>query len=152
MFRNLWRAAAVLLATIATGALPLTASAQQLSLQPPPTSVTTNFSFQLDGLDCGLFSEMQPIGTESAPVTIVLRHGSASAQLWSWQKAAASGAIASRKDADLVMYRTDGTPVARYHLQNAWPSKMEVSEFDASKNEVSIETLTLVADHAQRIF
>jgi hypothetical protein len=25
-----------------------------------------------------------------------------------------------------VMYATDGTPVARYHLETAWPSKLEI--------------------------
>jgi hypothetical protein len=26
----------------------------------------------------------------------------------------------------LVMYATDGAPVARYHLETAWPSKLKI--------------------------
>jgi len=49
----------------------------------------------------------------------------------------------------VVMYQTDGTPVARYHLENAWPAKLEANAPEASKNEVSIETLEHVATPTQ---
>jgi phage tail-like protein len=34
-------------------------------------------------------------------------------------------------------------PALRFKLHNAWPCKWELSEFDASKNEVAIETLDI---------
>jgi T4-like virus tail tube protein gp19 len=46
----------------------------------------------------------------------------------------------------LVMYDTAGTPVARYHLEMAWPSKIDIGSFDASKNEISIESLEISHD------
>jgi hypothetical protein len=33
---------------------------------------------------------------------------------------------ASAQGHGLVMYATDGTPVARYHLEMAWPSKLGI--------------------------
>jgi hypothetical protein len=51
---------------------------------------------------------------------------------------------------DLVMYSTDGAPVARYHLENAWPTRVE-AEFDASKDEVSVESLARVATTIQQV-
>jgi T4-like virus tail tube protein gp19 len=43
----------------------------------------------------------------------------------------------------LVMYDSNSKPVARYHLENAWPSKIDVGSLDASKTEISIETLEI---------
>ncbi len=50
----------------------------------------------------------------------------------------------------MLMYQSGGTPVARYHLENAWPAKVETSAAEASKNEVAIETLERVATPTQR--
>lgn len=58
---------------------------------------------------------------------------------------------AARKSASLVMYSSDGTPVARYYLQNAWPSKLEVGALRAGSSEVLMETVTLVCEHLQRV-
>ena len=34
------------------------------------------------------------------------------------------------------MYATDGTPVARYHLENAWPSKLEIGQLTSGRHLV----------------
>ena len=47
--------------------------------------------------------------------------------------------------------RDDGTPVARYHLEMAWPSKLEVGGLKAGASEVLMETVTLVCEHIQRV-
>jgi len=51
--------------------------------------------------------------------------------------------LAAKKSAALVKYDSAGTPVARYHLENAWPSKIEISGLKAGANEVGIESITL---------
>ena len=38
---------------------------------------------------------------------------------------------AARKSCSLVMFNTKGKPVARYHLENAWPSKIEIGALKA---------------------
>jgi hypothetical protein len=44
----------------------------------------------------------------------------------------------------------DGSPVARYHLENAWPSKLELSGLKAGASEVLLERATVVCEHLQR--
>jgi phage tail-like protein len=41
------------------------------------------------------------------------------------------------------MYNADGKPVARYHLEDAWPSKVEIGALKADSNEVAVESITL---------
>jgi hypothetical protein len=73
--------------------------------------------------------------TSGSPV--VFTRATAGLAFVSW---AAAGA---RADAVLVMYDSDNKPVARYYLENAWPSKIDVGSLDASKNEVSIESVEI---------
>jgi hypothetical protein len=73
--------------------------------------------------------------TSGSPV--VFTRATAGSAFVSW---AAAGA---RADAVLVMYDSDSKPVARYYLENAWPSKMDVGSLDAGKNEVSIESVEI---------
>ena len=40
--------------------------------------------------------------------------------------------------------------MARYRLENAWPSEIEVSTLKAGASEVLMETVTLVYDAAKR--
>ena len=49
------------------------------------------------------------------------------------------------------MYNFDGAPVARYHLENAWPSKLEIGSLKAGASEVLMETVTLVCEQIQRV-
>ena len=61
---------------------------------------------------------------------------------------AAGGA---RKSAALVMYAANGTAVARYHLESAWPAKIEIGGLRAGASEVLIETVTVASDDIQRL-
>src|SRR3954470_23139832 len=87
------------------------------------------------------------------PPTLTLKRGkNQSMELWLWHEAVLQGDImAARKSCSLVMYATDGTPVARYHLEMAWPSKLEVGALKAGASEVLMETVTLVCEHIQRV-
>jgi phage tail-like protein len=58
---------------------------------------------------------------------------------------------AARKSCSLIMYNTGGQPVARYHLENAWPAKIEIGALKAGSNEVLRETVTLTCEHIQRV-
>jgi phage tail-like protein len=86
------------------------------------------------------------------PPTVTLKRGmSVNTDMWTWHEAALAGDLSARKDADLVMYATDGKPVARYHLENAWPSKVEIGGLKADSTEVLMETVTIVCEHIQRV-
>ena len=60
--------------------------------------------------------------------------------LYAWQSLPIGGPAPGLAHASPVMYNVDGKPVARYHLASARPAKV-VAEYDASKNEVSVESL-----------
>jgi phage tail-like protein len=144
-------------------------------LAPGDAITAARFSIVIDGYQIASFSELVGITTEVEPVellestdkevmlkklpgkrkppTLTLKRGkNNSMELWLWHEAVLMGdIIAARKSCSLVMYATDGTPVARYHLEMAWPSKLEVGALKAGASEVLMETVTLVCEHIQRV-
>jgi len=144
-------------------------------LAPGDAITAARFSIVIDGYQIASFSELVGITTEVEPVelmqstdkevvlkklpgkrkppTLTLKRGkNQSMELWMWHEAVLMGDImAARKSCSLVMYATDGTPVARYHLEMAWPSKLEVGALKAGASEVLMETVTLVCEHIQRV-
>ncbi len=143
--------------------------------QPNDAITAARFSITIDGYEIASFSELQGITTEVEPVelmestdnevilkklpgkakpaTLVLKRGkNSSMELWAWHEAVLMGDIvAARKSCSLVMYSTDGKPVARYHLEHAWPSKLEVGALKAGSSEVLMETVTIVSERIQRV-
>jgi len=51
------------------------------------------------------------------------------------------GAVA--RQTTVVVFAHDGSPVARYHLENAWPSKLEIGGLKSGSTEVAVESITL---------
>ncbi|GGS37610.1 MULTISPECIES: phage tail protein [Actinokineospora] len=145
------------------------------SNQPNDALTAARFSITIDGYEIASFSELQGITTEVEPVelmestdkevvlkklpgktkpaTLVLKRGkNSSMELWAWHEAVLAGDIvAARKSCSLVMYGTDGKPVARYHLEHAWPSKLEIGALKAGSSEVLMETVTIVSERIQRV-
>jgi phage tail-like protein len=145
------------------------------SQQPNDALTAARFSITIDGYEIASFSELQGITTEVQPVdflestekevifkklpgkrqppTLKLSRGkNSSMELWAWHEAVLQGNIvAARKSCSLIMYNFDGAPVARYHLENAWPSKLEISALKAGASEVLMETVTIVCEHIQRV-
>jgi phage tail-like protein len=143
--------------------------------QPNDALTAARFSITIDGYEIASFSELQGITTEveavdflestdkevvfkklpgkRKPPTIVLKRGkNTSMELWAWHEAVLNGNIvAARKSCSLVMYNYDGAPVARYHLEHAWPAKLEVGALKAGASEVLMETVTIVCEHIQRV-
>ena len=78
---------------------------------------------------------------------ITLKRGFASTELVAWReewlKPTGPGG-GQRKSGKIEQLSADGkTVVASWTFQRGWPVKWELSEFDASKSEVSIETLEI---------
>lgn len=145
------------------------------ALGPNDAITAARFSITIDGYQIAQFSELQGITTEVKPVeliesseneiilkklpgktepaTIVLKRGkNSSMELWAWHEAVLMGDImAARKSCSLVMYSTDGKPVARYHMENAWVSKLEIGAMKAGANEALMETATIVCERIQRV-
>lgn len=76
---------------------------------------------------------------------VTLKRGITSTMdMWIWRKLVETGKIdEARKNGSIVMYSTDGTPMARWNLVNAWPSKLTGPTANATNNEVGIEELEI---------
>jgi phage tail-like protein len=145
------------------------------SSQPNDALTAARFSITIDGYEIAQFSELTGITTEVQPVkfmessdkevitkqlpgqyvpaTIVLARGkNSSMELWAWHEAVLNGDIvAARKSCSLVMYNFDGKRVACYHLEHAWPSKLEIGSLKAGASEVLMEKVTIVCERIQRV-
>jgi phage tail-like protein len=87
------------------------------------------------------------------PQTITLSRGmTGSIELAAWHELVILGDVAAaRRNVSLTMYDTTGDPVARYHLTNAWPSKLEIGGLSAGASQLILETVTLSAEFIQRV-
>jgi phage tail-like protein len=106
-----------------------------------------SLSWGVDPQDLELGAGGVALPARRTPPTVVLKRGmTRGLQLQEWLEAALLGDPAARKSCSLVMYNTKGDPVARYHLENAWPAKIEIGSLKAGASEVLLETVTIVAD------
>lgn len=55
-----------------------------------------------------------------------------------------------RRAVSLALFDREGRAVARFHLENAWPSKLEIADLRSEGNEVALESLTLVHEGLER--
>ena len=65
-----------------------------------------------------------------------------SRDLWDWWQTVVDGTV-ERRNVAITLLDDSRTPVLRWLLREAWVAKFEGPEFDASKNEVAIETIEL---------
>lgn len=124
-----------------------------------------NFLVEIDGItragfrECsGLDSTQDPIdyreGTD--PLTtrklpglvkysnISLKSGMTDdAELWEWRKKVMEGKV-ERKNASIVLLDDTGAEKVRWNFINGWPTKWTGPTFNATGNEVAIETLEIV--------
>jgi phage tail-like protein len=85
------------------------------------------------------------------PPTVTLKRGkSKDMGIFAWHQSVVEGQLAAaRESCTLTMYATDGTATAKYYLESAWPSKVEISGLKAGASEVLYETVTLTFDDIQ---
>ena len=142
---------------------------------PNDAHVVSRYSLTVDGAEVARFSELielssglDPSELPSGPAqkrkaapkkppgklisrTVTLRRGQANdLGLFAWHHDALSRA-AARRDAVLVMYSVQGTAVAKYVLESAWPAKLEVTALKAGASEILYETVTLTCEDIQRV-
>jgi phage tail-like protein len=78
---------------------------------------------------------------------LVLKQGfMASSSLMIWRQAwlTPGKETMTRSDGQIIQLNTALEPMAAWTFHRGWPSKWELGEFDASKSELSIETLEIV--------
>jgi phage tail-like protein len=125
-----------------------------------------NFRVEIDGLNAGSFSECSGLSSDGdsvdyregtdVPLTvrkliglrkysnITLKRGyTQNSVLWDWYKNIVNG-VADRRSGTVVLMDEERNDVMRWNFENAWPNKIEAPSFNASGNEVAIETIELV--------
>ena len=74
---------------------------------------------------------------------LVLKQGfTTSSALIAWREKWTKGEMA-RSGGSIIQLNTALQPAATWNFVRGWPSKWEISEFDATKNEVAIETMEI---------
>ena len=123
-----------------------------------------NFRVELDGItragfrECsGLDASQDPIeyreGTEGLTArklpglnkysNISLKWGMTDdTELWDWRKKAIAGKV-ERKNGSIVLLDESGEEKLRWNFREAWPTKWTGPSFNATGNEVAIETLEI---------
>ena len=80
--------------------------------------------------------------TKWAP--LVLKNGfTSSSALLDWREQWMGGRTLTRISGSITQLNTALEPVAQWDFFRGWPTKWEISEFDASKSELAIETLEI---------
>jgi phage tail-like protein len=63
-------------------------------------------------------------------------------ELWDWRAKAAGGEV-ERKNGSIVLLDDKGAEVVRWNFREGWPTKWTGPSFNATGNEVAIETLEI---------
>jgi phage tail-like protein len=142
----------------------------------PSDVITANrFTITIDGYEIATFQELQGITAEVEPPeywetsettvtvnklpgklkppTITLKRGmNGSLELWAWHEAVRTGTMgAARRSCSLTMFNAEGKPVAKYWLEKAWPTKMDLAGLKAGASEALIETVTFTCEYIKRV-
>jgi phage tail-like protein len=161
--RNVYALLAGLVMTIAAVERPNAA--------PPSSTVLSAVRFELtiDGHSLASFSELVGISSTAtvpsspssvsavgAPLgspTVTLRRGmTRNIEIAAWHELVILGDVtAARRSVSLTAYDIGGRPVARYHLTDAYPSKLEITTLKAGASEVLMETVTMTCAFVQRV-
>jgi phage tail-like protein len=85
---------------------------------------------------------MLPGATKWSP--LVLKQGfTGSSDLLKWREQWINGQMTRIQTGKIIQLNTALQPMQSWTFFQGWPSKWEISEFDASKSELSIETLEI---------
>lgn len=130
-----------------------------------------NFRVEIDGITIARFSEVSGLdstidvteyregGDNTTPrklpgmtkhSNIVLKRGlTDDAQLYDWHRDAVQGRL-ERKNGSIVVLDRAGEEKLRWNFFNAWPVKWDPPDFNATGNEVAVESLELAHEGLER--
>jgi phage tail-like protein len=147
--------------------LPVRVAAAGAVPEVPLSAV--RFELTIDGRSLASFSEFVGItseiggligstGTIGTPppttVRVTLRRAmTRNIEMAAWHELVFLGDVAAaRKSCSLTMYNLAGDPVARYHLTDAWPQKIEIGALKSPSGVSALtETITLICEFLQRV-
>lgn len=138
--------------------------------------VAFRYGLEVSGKLSGYFTNVSGIGSESEVIThkIVDEHGKPVIRqipgrltwtpitlkrgvtdmmdVWEWRQMVVDGKIDdARVNASIIAYSQDGQEVARWNLENAWPSKVSGPEMDAGSTNYLVEEITIVHEGLERV-
>jgi phage tail-like protein len=131
-----------------------------------------NFRLEIDGITRNGFRECTGLDATSDPIeyregdekvftprklpgltkysNITLKWGiTDDASLWDWRKKVIEGK-AERKNVSIVLMNESGEEKLRWNIVNAWPNKWTGPTFNATANEVAVETLEIAHEGATK--
>jgi phage tail-like protein len=134
-----------------------------------------NYSFrvEIDGIQSSAFKSVSGLAAEaeviefrqgSDPIgstrklpgrvrypNVTLKRGlTTSHDLWDWWQTVVDGSL-QRRNVLITLLDDQGNEVLRWALFEAWIAKFEAPEFDASKNEVAIESIELAHERLELV-
>jgi phage tail-like protein len=134
-----------------------------------------NFMLNLEGKLAGYFTECSGIGSEHEVIEhkvvdkqgheivrkipgrlkwqdVTLKRGlTANMEIWQWRQDVVEGKLSdARKNISITMMDREYNPVATWHFQNAWPSKVTGPSLKSDSNEFGVEEVTIVHEGMHR--
>ena len=132
-----------------------------------------NFVVEIDGISRASFRECSGLDSNQDPIeyreggdksltqrklpgmvkygNITLKWGiTDDIELWDWRKKAADGAV-ERKNVSIVLRDDNGQEQIRWNCRESWPTKWTGTSFNATGNEIAIETLEIAHEGLERV-
>ena len=131
-----------------------------------------NFLVELDGITRAAFTEVTGLDATTEPVdfreggengsvrklpgitrygNIVLRWGmTLDRELYDWHRQTVLGNVV-RKNGSIIVLDRRGVEVARWNFVNAWVTKYDVPDMNATANQVAVESVELVVEEVERV-
>jgi phage tail-like protein len=141
------------------------------------TDPAIGFSFSLDvqGVVTGYFTDVSGLGSETEIVEhkitdgsgrdviqkipgrtkytdVTLKRGVTSQMdLWEWRKKVEDGDIVgARKNATITMYDQSLSAIAKWNIENAWPTKVSGPTMSSEGSTVTVEEVSITFEHMVR--
>jgi phage tail-like protein len=131
----------------------------------------SNFLVEIDGITRAGFRECSGLDSSQDPIdyregidplhvrklpglvkysNISLKRGiTDDSELWNWRKTVMDGNI-QRKNGSIILLDDTGAEKARWNFVNGWPTKWTGPTFNATGNEVAIETMDIVHEGVEK--
>ena len=139
--------------------------------------VAFKFGLEIEGKLSGFFTSVGGIGSESEVVEhkivnpdtgetiiqkipgrlawndVTLRRGvTSSVDVWEWRQMIVEGKVEdARTNCSIVAYNQSNEEIARWNLDNAWPSRVTGPEMDAGSTDYMVEEMTIVHEGMSRV-
>jgi phage tail-like protein len=127
---------------------------------------TFNFRLEIDGLTVGSFRECsglsadghsveyregtdiprsvrQLIGLQAYPNITLSRGYTDNVELWNWYRNIVNG-VPDRRHGSVILMDEQRKDVMRWSIENMWIKKIQAPSFNATANEVAVESVELV--------